>query len=45
MASTMGSVGSGPDNRRVAIKDEAYEPVRAMFKAIGQPQFAETAGQ
>lgn len=29
----------------VAIKDEAYEPVRAMFKAIGQPQFAETAGQ
>jgi len=29
----------------VAVNDAAYEPVRSMFKAIGQPQYADFAGQ
>ncbi len=29
----------------VAIDDKAYDPVRAMFKAIGHPQYSEFVGE
>ena len=43
------SVGGDNEKYRgmdiVAIEDEAYDPVRAMYATIGQPQFSEFVGE